>query len=514
VAGGAYSSVQSVSLSDTTGGAQIFYTTNGTMPSASSTLYTGPITVSSSETIQAIAIATGMSNSTVASAAYVISLTAATPTFSVAAGSYTSTQLVTITDATPGATIYYTTNGSAPTTSSIAYTGSIAVSASETIEAIAVATGYANSSAAMAAYTITQPVGAITGVVSSSKPVAGAHVYLLAAGTGGYGQASVSLLNSAVTGHSDAVGGYVLSGSNGSFTLTGAYTCTSQQQLYLLAIGGAMSGAGNAASGMMAALGVCPAAGTSTTATINEVTTVATAYALAGFATDATHISSSGTALAQTGVANAFANAANLATLSSGAALATTPAGNGTVPQTRVNTLANALAGCVETPASCNSLLSVLTADGTTTGAVPPETATAAINLAHHPGSNVSAIFADAATQVFTPALAYAPTDYSLILKFNGGGIAYMQSVAIDAQGYVWVLDAGKAVSKFAPNGSAISSSTGYTLNPSSVITLNTVGKSLAVDLHGNVWAISADWVYEISSTGAAVSGSVGAQSV
>jgi hypothetical protein len=72
---------------------------------------------------------------------------------------------------------------------------------------------------------------------------------------------------------------------------------------------------------------------------VNEVSTVVAAYAMAGFATDATHVSSSGTSLARTGIANAFANAANLASISTGAALATTPGGHGTVPQSTINTV-------------------------------------------------------------------------------------------------------------------------------------------------------------------------------
>src|ERR1700674_686377 len=65
---------------------------------------------------------------------------AATPTFSVASGSYSSAQTVTISDATTGATIYYTTNRTTPTTASTLYTGAITVNSTEVLEAIAVAT--------------------------------------------------------------------------------------------------------------------------------------------------------------------------------------------------------------------------------------------------------------------------------------------------------------------------------------------------------------------------------------
>ena len=92
---------------------------------------------------------------------------AATPTFSVPAGSYTSTQSVTISDATTGAAIYYTTNGTTPTASSTLYSGAITVSATETIEAIAVATGYSNSAVASANYII---VAAAPGYTLSASP--------------------------------------------------------------------------------------------------------------------------------------------------------------------------------------------------------------------------------------------------------------------------------------------------------------------------------------------------------
>lgn len=155
-AAGTYSTAQSVTISDATTGATIYYTTNGTTPTTSSTVYSGPIAVSSSQTIEAIATASGYSQSAVAVAAYIINANpvTATPTFTPPGGTFLTAQTVTISDATPGATIYYTTNGTTPTTSSTLYAGPITVSSSETIEAIAVATGYANSVVATATYTI------------------------------------------------------------------------------------------------------------------------------------------------------------------------------------------------------------------------------------------------------------------------------------------------------------------------------------------------------------------------
>jgi hypothetical protein len=88
---------------------------------------------------------------------------AATPTFSPAAGTYSSAQTVTISDTTSGAAIYYTTNGTTPTTSSSVYSSPITVSATETLEAIATATGYSQSAVGSAAYTITSSGAQITG---------------------------------------------------------------------------------------------------------------------------------------------------------------------------------------------------------------------------------------------------------------------------------------------------------------------------------------------------------------
>jgi hypothetical protein len=77
----------------------------------------------------------------------------AAPTASVAAGSYTAAQSVSL-GAPAGSTIYYTVNGQQPTTSSSRYTGPITVSSSEVVQAIAVETGFTDSLVAASNYQI------------------------------------------------------------------------------------------------------------------------------------------------------------------------------------------------------------------------------------------------------------------------------------------------------------------------------------------------------------------------
>jgi O-glycosyl hydrolase len=172
VTAGTFTSTQMVSLSDTTTGAAIYYTLDGSTPTTSSAKYTAAISVASTETIKAIATATGYSQSAVASATYTINLApAATPTFSPAPGTYTSFQTVTLADTTSGATIYYTLDGSTPTTSSAKYTATISVTATETINAIATATGYSQSAVATGTYTLNLPAAA----TPTFTPVAGSY---------------------------------------------------------------------------------------------------------------------------------------------------------------------------------------------------------------------------------------------------------------------------------------------------------------------------------------------------
>jgi hypothetical protein len=158
LAGGTYNSPQTLTLTDSTSGAKIYYTTNGLTPKTSSNLYTGPISISSTETVSAIAIAPDHSQSVESAKAYTfISMPLATPPyFSLAGGFYTTPQTLTLTGATPQATIYYTTDGTAPTTASTKYTGPITIKTSELVIAMAAAPGHANSGTSSKLYKFDQ----------------------------------------------------------------------------------------------------------------------------------------------------------------------------------------------------------------------------------------------------------------------------------------------------------------------------------------------------------------------
>ena len=179
LASGTFTTLQTVTISDATPNATIYYTTDGTTPVPSSPVYSVPIIVSSSETITALAVNTvngytvlhgiscvaGKGNvvSAIASATYILNLPqATTPTFSLPTGTYTAVQTVTISDATPNATIYYAANATTPTPSWTLYTGSITVSSTETILAMAVRSGYTSSAVASATYTINLPAPSFT----------------------------------------------------------------------------------------------------------------------------------------------------------------------------------------------------------------------------------------------------------------------------------------------------------------------------------------------------------------
>ena len=150
---GTYNEAQSVEINCPTNGATIYYTTDGSDPTTSSTEYTGAISVTQTTTIKAFAVKAGMTNSGIASATY--TLKCATPTITVPAGVFLDTKEVTMTS-TDGAAIYYTTDGSTtPTSSSTAYDPSNkpSISATTTFKAIATKSGWSDSEVASATFT-------------------------------------------------------------------------------------------------------------------------------------------------------------------------------------------------------------------------------------------------------------------------------------------------------------------------------------------------------------------------
>jgi hypothetical protein len=176
----------SVTIICSTSGAAIHYTTDGTTPTSASPTYSSPIVVNADITIKAIAVKAEMTDSSVATASYVVVLPkVATPTFAPAAGEVLSGTEVAISCATTGATIYYTTDGSTPTTASTEYTAAIEVTAAVTIKAIAVKEEMTDSAVATAAYTIGIPTAAAPTFTPNGGEVAKGSTVVLATTTPG-----------------------------------------------------------------------------------------------------------------------------------------------------------------------------------------------------------------------------------------------------------------------------------------------------------------------------------------
>src|SRR5208283_3635012 len=319
-------------------------------------------------------------------------------------------------------------------------------------------------------------------VMGGVNPVSNSSVALWEAGTTGYGTGPTQLATAT-------------SAADGSFTI--ALTCPSASaQIYLTAQGGNAGGGSNSILMMMAALGACGSI--STPVIVNEVTTAGAVYALAQFLST----TSSGTVGAPstnaTGLANAFANAANLVNVTSGAALSTTPGGAGTAPQQNLNSIANALAACVQTSgassAPCTELFEcalhgAVFGSGACSGGAGSvaDTLAAALSIALNPASVSVPGVNDVATQaaLFSPSLASAPNDWSMPLNFAPAGSNFSNpyGAAIDSSGHVWVANEkggtvtalnsdGTLLGNFAPAGSNFIAPTG-----------------VAIDSSGNVWA-------------------------
>ena len=117
--GGIFGGTQNVTLSSATASANIYYTLDGTVPTPASTLYTGPITISTDTTIRAIASGAGFIQSAVSSATFTSLGPDASGDLPAGAGTlHGQHRWSALSDTDTAATIYYTTDGSTPTASS------------------------------------------------------------------------------------------------------------------------------------------------------------------------------------------------------------------------------------------------------------------------------------------------------------------------------------------------------------------------------------------------------------
>ena len=137
--GGIYNNTQTVTLkaTNTDGIAAIFYTTDGSTPTNSSTIYNVPIIVSKNTTIKYIAINHTGKLSSVYTFTYTIDKIVPTAIANIKGGLYNTTKIVSLSISEPG-TIYYTLNGTTPTTTSSKYTGPITISSTKILKFLAI----------------------------------------------------------------------------------------------------------------------------------------------------------------------------------------------------------------------------------------------------------------------------------------------------------------------------------------------------------------------------------------
>jgi len=319
------------------------------------------------------------------------------------------------------------------------------------------------------------PTGALQGtVMAGTQPVSGASVQLYAAGSSGYGSPATPLLSTPVT-----------TDSNGGFSIA-SYTCpAAASQVYLVARGGnpgLAAGTNNTAIGLMTALGSCGDLGSSATVSINELTTVASVWALSQFMSAGANVGASSTNAA--GLGNAFAMVSSLVNVSTGTMPGPALPANGTAPAAELNTLADILNTCAGSSgaSACAAFFAAATPSG---GSPPANTVDAALNLARNPALHAGTLFGlVSATPPFQPALTSAPNDWTVAINYTGGGLNGPSALGIDRDSNIWVADYYGAVSEFSAQGEALSPAGGFTgggLHES---------YGMTIDSAGNVWVV------------------------
>ncbi len=366
---------------------------------------------------------------------------------------------------------------------------------------------------------------------AGTQPIVGASVFLYAASTSGYGTASTPVYppTSSTFATTDAAGNFTIASGYGCFSPT--------NQMYLVAIGGHIgTNKPNPNLALMTALGPCSNL-SSSPVTINEVTTVVSASALAPFSADYASTGAmsylnigSSSSNATVGLANAFASVNNLIDIAAGQPRFTTLAGNAAVPYVEINTLADALDACAVTTGGaagdgsvCGSLFTYTNPlVGSYAAAAPTDTLQAVFNLVKPPSPsiyiqlNLGSLFGLAnQNSPFQPILTSAPDDWSISLNYtSGGGVGGAGStasgssaLAFDAAGNLWISNTNtNSVSEWNTFGAAISP--GASSNFTGGFTaggLYTPGP-IAVDANGSVWLVNGNsTLSELDTTGTPV---------
>jgi hypothetical protein len=346
---------------------------------------------------------------------------------------------------------------------------------------------------------------ALHGVIhGGQQAVSGATVQLYAAGSTGYGSAY-----SYTTGTSLLGTNVVTSDANGNFSITGDYTCpSSATEVYLVATKGnpGLSMGSNANLALMTALGPCGLLTPQTYVSINELTTVASVWALSPFMTGIANI---GTSVNNSqGLTNAFAAVNKIVNTATGYMPGTALPSSAALPVAKLNTLADILAACINSPGGVSgdtSNCGTLFFNTKVAGVAPTDTLTAAMNMAQHPGVDVSALFTlSSASSPFQPALTSAPADLTIGITYMGGGLSAPKGIAVDAGGNVWAANStGISVTKLDNTGAAISGVNGFTGSMSAP-------SALAIDASGNAWVTNSvgTTVSALTPTGGTLNGS------
>jgi len=294
-------------------------------------------------------------------------------------------------------------------------------------------------------------------VMGGQQPLAGTTIKLYAVGLGDNGSAATNLIGTGTNGPATSVS----SGSDGSFTITGDYSCpvlTPSIPVYLTATGGnpgLTPAIDNTSIALVAALGPCDqllANAATTYINITEATTAAAAWALAPFATSLTDIGATSTNIA--GITQAFAIANQLIDISDSSSPGPSVIGWVSVESAKLYSLADILASCVNstgTDGNCSGLFTDVTPSS---GTKPTDTFSAALSVVKNPSNNVANIYKNhiGPTPPF-PALSAAPNDWTITITYadgfnNVGPLAGVNISTIDQQGNLW---GGNEIVEFSP---------------------------------------------------------------